>query len=172
MEKLYMKVREELENWEILNPKSPSFEECLGEGKRLGYKEYRFEVCPRLEWYGILLLDGFWDIWVSKLYEEELISLWYKEHFLPPQYREVYVSDVSVEFALENKEKRVLITELPWKHKYVCVENGHETDFKDWKGYFITTWKYIAEIPKKEQVKEMTLSEVEKELWYPIKIIK
>ena len=175
MEKLYMKFREELDNWEVLHPDSPSLEECIEEGERLGYKYRKCYI--ELHWFGILLLSDFWDIIVSS-YSEEEMSSGYKEHFLTPQYREVYVSDVSVEFALENKEKRILVAELPWnpEYKYICVAEERE-EFKISEEYTSNNWKYIAEIPKEElpkeeQAKEMTLSELEKELWYPIKIIK
>ena len=182
MEKLYMKFREELENWEILNPDSPSFEECIEEVKRLWCEIYSNENALVLEWYWILAVDNEWEYFTYRGEEEEIISEWHKEHFIEhfitPQYREVYVSDDGINCALIFKEKRILITELPWElnKKYICVEKWYEEDFRNWNSYKYGAWKYIAEIPKeepvKEEAKEMTLSELEKELWYPIKIIK
>jgi len=83
----------------------------------------------------------------------------------PPKYRKVYVSDVSVESALNNKEERILITELPWKAycKYICVSNWCEEKFNNWEEYYTTNWKYIAEIPKQETISiwESTYDKVE-----------
>ena len=65
------------------------------------------------------------------------------------EYREVYVSDISIEDALKHEYKRILITELSWKclSKYICVSSWEEKAFKNWEKYNICTRKYITKIP-------------------------
>ncbi len=67
-------------------------------------------------------------------------------------YRKVYVSDTSIEDALEKKKDRILLAELPWKadYKYIVVQYWDEEKFLKWNKYNTSKYNYIAEIPTEE----------------------
>lgn len=88
------------------------------------------------------------------------------------EWEEVYVSDHSIEHAIDFKNKKIYLCTLPkWKkYKYVCVYDGHGKNFLEWKDYEASMRKHIAKIPKEETV-EMTMEEVCKALGKKVKII-
>lgn len=93
------------------------------------------------------------------------------------EYKYVYVSDISEEDALKEKEKRILLYELPWKaqHKYIVVWEYIEEQFIKWEYYETVGYKFITETPevitiKTEDWQELEISEEKaKELWFKIK---
>jgi hypothetical protein len=84
------------------------------------------------------------------------------------EYREVYVSNESVEDALKTKHKRIFITELPLNpsYRYICVRHQYREEFEKWEKYEWDAWGYIAEIPNEELIEIRTTS------WEKISITK
>lgn len=76
-----------------------------------------------------------------------------------PLPRYVYVSSDSAEYALKSKNKRLLIAILPGNtsHKYICVDNWLEYNYRNWAEYACMAYKYIAETPKVPEQKTITL---------------
>ena len=81
----------------------------------------------------------------------------------PKEWDYVYVSDESVEDALRKKEKRILITAIPWdtKYKYICVVDWNEDLYNDQKSYRWVHRRYIAPIPKEEQEEQEEIVTIE-----------
>lgn len=105
------------------------------------------------------------------------IKFKYLPYLLEESFKEgerVYVSDTSIEEALESKKERIYLCTVQWntKYKYICVDNVSEKDYKDWKYFATTFWKHIVKIHKPSQVQEMTMEEICKELGREIKIKK
>ena len=140
-----------------------SLDRAVAEAERLGYRKLDNINALKFEWEWILEMNKYWDYFTSIYSNEQLIEdFLYKEHFITPnpntitvdwvEYREVYVSSESVEDALEKKEKRILLYELPWKkrYKYQTVYEFDEKDFINYRNYNISFYDYIAEIPLEE----------------------
>ena len=75
-------------------------------------------------------------------------------------YQKVYVSDKSVEDALNKKQESILIYTCPWAKsmKYLNVWPKDIDNFIDWKNYDITAYRYIAEIPLSSPTKKVTVT--------------
>jgi hypothetical protein len=75
-------------------------------------------------------------------------------------FQKVYVSDISVEDALEQKKERILLHTFPWnrKDKYSVVHFYDEDDFLRWENYIVEFWEYIAEIPLSPTTKKVTVT--------------
>lgn len=106
-------------------------------------------------WFFINYKDKFmcWSMinifWFSNFLEEQINFkdlIW--ENIKPWEY--VYVSDKSVEDAIEAKIKRIYLWNFNWKN--LCVTYFDEK-FKKWKAYRTICWDYIAKIPKEETIK-------------------
>ena len=124
-----------------------------------------------------------WDEYIiSYIYSDLEIKLeWYtyvfnSEQFKlsKPEYKTVYVSDISLEDALEYKEERILITTLPWKaiYKHVVVEDVSTEAFKEWDMYYTENYTYIADIPEETTTPEYTMEELQEKLGENFKLIK
>ena len=170
MEKLYMKFKEEREDWSVINPNSPSLEECVAVAERMGYKQRGFSSCMKLRWRGILYMWFDWDYLVI----DNLGNKGYKEHKITtePTYRKVYVSDESVEEALKRKEERIFLAEIVWNdYKYICVNEYYGKEFKNNKDYYVQSHKFISEIPTESTKETIELNGYKldvdklKELW-------
>lgn len=82
----------------------------------------------------------------------------------------VYVSDESVEDALEHKEKRILLHDLweQFKYRYIVIVDDDKEKYLNWEKYI--NWHYydyIAEIPKEEaeQKIEVSMQEIADKFW-------
>lgn len=111
--------------------------------------------------YWTHLLVNYFD---SDSDEVEIINLKVIEDFT--EWEEVYVSDESVDDAINNKYKMIYIcTSSSWKHIVQWVSQYNE------KSDRFYSYKYITKIPKEEPVEEMTMEQVCKALGKKIKII-
>lgn len=82
------------------------------------------------------------------------------------EWEEVYVSDESVDDALNDKYKMIYIcTSSSWKHIVQWVSQYNE------KSDRFYSYKYTVKIPKEEPVEDMTMEQVCKALGKKIKII-
>ena len=83
------------------------------------------------------------------------------------EWEEIYVSDESVDDALNDKYKMIYIcTSNSWKH---IVQWPSAYNNQSYRWFYL--FKYIAKIPKEEPVEEMTMEQVCKALGKKIKII-
>ena len=83
------------------------------------------------------------------------------------EWEEVYVSDISVEDALNNRNSLFFIcTTSSWRH-IVQWGSWYRVNADTW----FSAYKYISKIPKEEPVEEMTMEQVNKALGKKIKII-
>jgi len=62
------------------------------------------------------------------------------------EWEEVYVSQISKEKALENKEKRIFLWKI--KHFNICINSDNESQYKNWEIVDITAWNFIYKIYK------------------------
>lgn len=69
--------------------------------------------------------------------------------------------------------ERIYVTTVDWGYSsYVCVCRGNEEKFKNWDKFHTTQRKRIRKItPKNDTPEEMTIEEIQEELWYKIKIV-
>lgn len=112
--------------------------------------------------YWMHLLVNYFD---SDSDEVEIINLRVIEDFT--EWEEVYVSDISVEDALNDKYEMIYTcTSNSWKH---IVQWGSR--YRDQLDTWFFAYKYIVKIPKEEPVEEMTMEQVNKALGKKIKII-
>ncbi len=85
----------------------------------------------------------------------------------------VYVSDVSVFHALEERKIRLYVCPSPDGKGHYCV-SGVEDDENSFKGGLsnvrITHWDYVVPYTT-TPAKEMTIEEIQKELGYKIKVV-
>lgn len=111
--------------------------------------------------YWTHLLVNYFD---SDSDEVEIINLKIIEDFT--EWEEIYVSDESVDDALNDKYKMIYIcTSSSWKHIVQWVSQYNE------KSDRFYSYKYTVKIPKEEPVEEMTMEQVNKALGKKIKII-
>ena len=132
-----------------------------------GYKKasYGNALNFECEWeWNLLCADT--AIYYTTFWDEKVVEkAGYTELKEEPEW--VYVSGISKEDALISKDKRILITTLPWKteSKYVCVFKWDEEAYLRWDEYRICIWQYAVSVPteeKKERKLMMTDSEWEK----------
>jgi hypothetical protein len=127
MKKLYIKYTKD------------NYKEALEKARELGYWNWGefTEYIWGIEDWGILRMSANWDILSTPFTEQELIDNWYEEYKLEEQKEPhyVYVSDVSVEKALERKNKRILIDDI-WEQfniRYICVFDSYEEAYLKWE---------------------------------------
>lgn len=85
----------------------------------------------------------------------------------------VWVSDVSAELALENRESRLYVCLSPDGKGHYCIESSEEYEqvFRRGGGtVIIVPWGYVVPVPE-EPAKEMTIEDIQNELGYKVKIV-
>jgi len=87
----------------------------------------------------------------------------------------VFVSNVSEERALQDKDVRYYVCKTPNGEGHYCVIGGirNEANFLEPAAYVevkIVYWTYAVPCPE-EPAKEMTLKEIQEKLGYKIKIV-
>ena len=142
MEKLYIKFREKLENWGVVNEWSPSLEEACKEAEKLGYKKNDIN----LEWYWILKLCYNW-YYITALDNEKILILhWNTEHKLNSDSDKIKELEKRIE-ELEGKSKPVEdIIKVPDNIKIVednfslNLINWNQSMYWGWKTYWISSY--------------------------------
>lgn len=121
----------------------------------------KFIVVKKNKYYNVWdILELERDDWSSspyfalnwKIYHIPWEHLYYADNIVVVDwqvYQKVYVSNVSVEHALEEKQERILLHTYPWviEQKYSTVDDRTIENFIAWRDYDVFPWKYIAEIP-------------------------
>ena len=152
MEKLYIKFIE----WDL-----KSLYEACKIAEKIGYKKLYVKTALTFEGKWLLKLEDDWEYFTTISTEEELIQDWYKEYKELFE-NEVYVSDISIENALDSKNKRIYLTTI-WQ-THICVTETYESNYRKWEFFSVSGWKYIVKIPKEEEKKKVTLELTEKQL--------
>ena len=117
-------------------------------------------MCELKNWAYLLVPAAY-----SNSDEADIINLKIIEDFT--EWEEIYVSDESVDDALNDKYKMIYIcTSNSWKH---IVQWPSAYNNQSYRWFYL--FKYIAKIPKEEPVEEMTMEQVNKALGKKIKII-
>lgn len=127
-----------------------------------------YDKLNKYSWRDFIKLDNENDIYYTCFTQQELKEDWFEEIILDETFKvgeQVACSDVSKEKAIEDLINRSMNFYYTWyktsKWKYIIED-------EDWD---VDAWRYIAKIPK-EEIEELTMDELEKELWRKIKIIK
>lgn len=154
----------------ILDWTQESLDRAIEKARELWYKEWEEWLTDITKEENILVLHNDWDYYLTDDTKEELINHWYTELKLESNVHYVYVSDISVEDALKEKAKRILITDLgeQFEYRFICVEGvGNEIYLKWENNIDFASWKYISEIPKEEEKIEITTQD-----WQTLSITK
>lgn len=83
-----------------------------------------------------------------------------------PKIEYVYVSDMSVEDAIERKNKRILLAKLPWNPlcPYICVYISEEEKYLKWEEYMHFPCIYAVPVPTDEKkLRQLYLTDAEYE---------
>ena len=95
----------------------------------------------------------------------EIIELPKEDSWIDLKGRKMLVSRMG-----ESLVERIVICKLPTgaKQRFIAIGSGDEQAFLNGQPYTVKTWPYAEPIPDH---KEMTVTEIEKELGYKIKIV-
>jgi len=116
------------------------------------------------DWDYLIMLDKDNDIFYTCFIEQELKEDWYEE-IIPETFEvgeQVACSDISKEKAIDDLSAEKL------KYFYIWWKTSKWLYIVEDEDWYICKWNYIAKIPK---VEELTMEQLEKELWRKIKII-
>lgn len=124
--------------------------------------------------------EMFWKEYAVCLYtgsesddkRDSRIYNWIEIEEIMQEWDEVYVSDISEEQAIKNKDRYILLRAC--KNGYVCIVRMYEYCYKEWNTFGTTTWKYAVPIPqaktltiKTEDWQSLEISEEKaRELWF------
>lgn len=150
----------------VLDWTQESLDRAIEKAREMGYGEWENWLTDFTSELNILELDDDWDYYLGYNTKQNLINLWYTELKLQPKPHYVYVSDESIEDALKQKDKWILITDL-WEQfndRYIVIADCYEEEYLNWeKNINYEIWEYIAEIPKTKKVTlELTEEQLEK----------
>ena len=113
----------------------------------------------------IIKLDNKNDILYTAYNEKYLKKIWYEEIILEDAFKvweQIACSNKSIGKAIEDLSAEKL------KYFYIWWKTSKWLYIVEDEDWYICKWNYIAKIPKLE---ELTMEQLEKELWRKIKII-